>query len=146
MGEFRYFTQFLGENFPHILLLFLIGTVYGLISWAGSRRPKSLPTERRPVSAAQDALVIEKTVAADRGAGFQPLALAGAIGWLPRWARLAISAFVGWSAAVLLFVWAFEPFGRHLYDREWNIVAKVIVFPCVLAVIVWALYSWAARK
>lgn len=62
-----------------------------------------------------------------------------------RGVRLSLALLAGWCAAVLLFVWAFEPFGRYMGDREWLAVGKIITFPLALGAIVVGLYRWAKR-
>lgn len=73
---------------------------------------------------------------------------AAAAGRLPRRARLVVAAFASWCAAVLLFVWTFEPFtlSSNIDGPGWILLAKIILFPWVLAAVVWALYRLAVRK
>lgn len=49
--------------------------------------------------------------------------------------RLVLAGSAFWSALVLLFVWAFEPYGSHISDSEWWKIFKIIIFaPLVLTV------------
>src|SRR5687768_17883823 len=37
---------------------------------------------------------------------------------IPGWVRIAVAGFTGWATSVLLFVWAFEPYGGYISDSR----------------------------
>lgn len=59
--------------------------------------------------------------------------------------RAFIAAGVTWPAAVLLFVWAAEPFGPYIGPDRWTTVWKLIALPYLIAAIFWAVYKLTSR-
>lgn len=57
---------------------------------------------------------------------------------------LAGSGF--WALVVLAFVFMFEPYGSYVSDSEWWQVVKIVVFPPVMAVAGYFLYSKVIKQ
>lgn len=60
--------------------------------------------------------------------------------------RWAVVAAVSWVSLVLLFVWAFDPYGGYISNSEWTTIGKVIVSPVLLACVFAGLFYWARRR
>ena len=60
--------------------------------------------------------------------------------------RVLIVGCIFWSVVALAFVFIFEPYGNYVSEQEWLQVAKIIVFPIMVAIVGCFLYFKVIRQ